>query len=133
MAATLKAPKKIGYRRARNPSPPLTPDARTRITRRVRNVEQVLRAEVEKLRGAVTVYDDIQIGNAATLYVQAEIAKSALSRGQHIDSETLTRCLFGVARALRALGLRETILTPPAVSKPVPSLAQVLRQQQAAR
>jgi hypothetical protein len=61
------------------------------------------------------------------LLVRAEIARGAMSRGQHVDPEDLTRCLFGVARALRTLGLRETLLNAPAQAKPVKSLVELLR------
>jgi hypothetical protein len=66
-------------------------DQRSRVARRLRAIENDLRAQLRVQGRIVLVHDDILIGNLAQCMLRMEIMRGEQSRGHFVDDEQLTR------------------------------------------
>ena len=99
-------------------------DMRTRIGKRLREIEKGLRAEVLGQGRVISIHTDLLIGSAAQLMLQIEHMRGLRNAGELVDGEELTRAVNSLARAIGQLGLRPSLAEPP---KPRPSLASMIR------
>jgi hypothetical protein len=85
-------------------------DQRTRIARRVRSVENQLRAQLRRRGRTISIDDDLSIGQIAQAQVRIEATRAQQSRGLEVDDMALARLINISQRGLAKLGLRPTLL-----------------------
>ena len=85
-------------------------DQRTRVGRRVRAIENNLRAQLRKQGRAVSIDADITIGQIAQATVRIEAFRAQLNRGLEVDDNQMSRLINISQRGLSKLGLRPTRL-----------------------
>jgi hypothetical protein len=85
-------------------------DQRTRIGRRVRSIENQLRAQLRRQGRTISIDADITIGQVAQAQVRIEAFRAQMSRGLAIDDNQFTRLIDISQRGLVKLGLRPTLL-----------------------
>jgi hypothetical protein len=123
---------RVGRRKVKDPSPPISTDGRRLYARRIREIERGLRSAIEQQGRIVDIGLSHRIAAAATLAVQVEVIRVKRAHGEEIHDEVVTRYLFGLDRALNRLGLKPSVLAP-APPKPAPKLSAIVRQQTSIR
>jgi hypothetical protein len=101
-------------------------------SRRWHKIVALLCGEVERVRGVCTAYEELICKQIAD--IQIELEKGQGQQDYHspltpAQFEQFTRGTNAVARGLRMLRLKPSLLAVPESPKSVPSLSQIIRER----
>jgi hypothetical protein len=105
-------------------------------SRRWHKIVATLCGEVERVHGTCSAYQEMICRQIADIQVELEKAKGQEDYHSPLTPEQFeqfTRGQNAVARGLRMLRLKPTLLAPPPSPRPVPSLSSIIKQQAASR